>query len=165
MTKNRCVGFGADIPDEDVKFGALTSDDMDAIKAYFVRTNAVTSEATKIKNEFTKWFDGLWWFEKTSQASFDLARNQRNRFNLANAITPEEKQKVQTVIESGLSEEQLKIGPAADRRLSDGMLPGPQTPPAPLLPMWVWIAIAGVSGVVVLVLVLRITARVAVPRL
>jgi hypothetical protein len=129
--------------------GILWNDNLDAIQEYFAKTDAVTPEAVKIKDDFTKWIDGLWWYEKMEQSNNDLARNMRNRFNLANAVTPADKAAVQNIIKTGLDTEQLMGEP--DRRLSSGQLPGPETPPAPpLIPSWALYAGAAVAGLAVI---------------
>lgn len=128
----------------------MSTADIDAIKDYFVRTEAVTLEASKIKDEFTKWYDTLGWYSKSTDENFDLARNIRNRFNLANATTPEEKAAVETTMATGVSSEQAQGTP--DRRLQNGMLPGPVTPPpAPLIPTE-WKIIGGVGAFLALLL-------------
>ncbi len=109
----------------------LNSANIDAIRAYFDQTPVQTPQAQSIKDAFVIWYDGLTWFGKGLNSNYDLARNQRNNFNLANAVTPAEKQVVQSVISTGMSTEQLQG--QADRRDESGMLPGPVTPPAPPL--------------------------------
>jgi hypothetical protein len=108
------------------------ADDIKAIHAYFVGTEVKTTEAQKIKDSFLRWYDTLWiTWNYVDEADYDLARNQRNHFNLANATTAAEKAQVQEVITSGLTSEQMQGG--TDRRLSTGMLPGPEAPPKPPL--------------------------------
>lgn len=109
----------------------FNSANIDAIRAYFDQTPVMTPDAQKIKDAFVIWYDDLSWFGKGLNSNYDLARNQRNRFNLANAITPQEKQNVQTVISTGMSTEQLQG--QVDRRDETGMLPGPVVPPTPPL--------------------------------
>jgi len=109
----------------------FNSENIDAIRAYFDQTSVKTAEAQKIKDAFVAWYDGLTWFGKGLNSNYDLARNQRNRFNLANATSAEEKQVVETVITTGLSTEQVQGQP--DRRDETGMLPGPVAPPPPPL--------------------------------
>ena len=122
----------------------------DAIQAYFVATPAVTTDAQKIKDDFLRWYDDLTWYGKGQQATLDLARNQRNRFNLANATTAEEAAQVQDVIKTGLTAEQMLGG--VDRRLSDGMLPGPVAPPPPPLIPTKYLVVGGVGLGVLLLL-------------
>lgn len=124
--------------DESAAFGVLTIDDMVAIERYMKDTLALTPEATKIKDAYIAWFDGLYWWQKSSQDNFDKARNYRNQFNLANAPTAEAKAAVQAVITSGLSKEQAQGD--ADRRNSAGMYPNHPDPWIPL--QW---EIAGVA--------------------
>lgn len=109
----------------------MITENIDAIRVYFDQTPVMTPEAQRIKDAFVIWYDDLTWFGKGLNSNYDLARNQRNRFNLANATTPQEKQNVQAVITTGLSTEQLQG--QSDRRDEGGMLPGPVTPPAPPL--------------------------------
>jgi hypothetical protein len=125
------------------------SDNNAAIAQYFAQTNAVTPEAVKIKNDFTIWYNGLTWVGKGLQSNYDLARNQRNQFDLANATTPEEKANVQNVIQTGLSTEQLQG--ETDRRLDNGMLPGPVTPPTPPLIPSQYLIAGGIIGGLALV--------------
>jgi hypothetical protein len=144
---SRNAGKMADVG-YDVFFGY--NDEIRAIRAFFDRTEAKTAEAAKIKDDFIKWYDGLWITANyVPQSDYDLARNQRNRFNLANATTLEEKTAVQEVIQTGLSTEQTQGDP--DRRLSGGMLPGPVTPPKPpLIPDEYKLAAAVVGGLAIL---------------
>ncbi len=107
------------------------TENIDAIRAFFAQTPVQTPDAQKIKDAFVIWYDDLTWFGKGLNSNYDLARNQRNRFELANAVTPQEKQNVQTVLTTGMSTEQLQGG--ADRRDEAGNLPGPVTPPKPPL--------------------------------
>lgn len=132
----------------DVLFGY--GDDIRAIRTYFDQTAAKTAEAAKIKDDFIKWYDTLWITANyVSEKDYDLARNQRNRFNLANAVTPEEKAAVADVIKTGISSEQTQGEP--DRRLDSGMLPGPvKPPPPPLIPTSVKVAGAAVAALVVI---------------
>ena len=121
----------------------------DAINAYFHATEAVTDEAKRIKSAFVAWYDGLTWIGKGLESNYDLARNQRNQFNLANATTPEEKANVTDVITTGLSTEQLNG--QTDRRDTNGMLPGPVAPPKPpLIPNEYLIAGAAVAGLAII---------------
>lgn len=115
----------------------------DAIQRYFVATAAVTPEAQRIKDEFLRWYDDLTWIGKGTQATLDLSRNQRNRFNLANVTSPEERAQVENVIKTGLSAEELAGG--VDRRLSDGMLPGPVAPPPPPLIPTKYLVVGGIG--------------------
>lgn len=98
------------------------SEDLDAINMFFSTSVAVTPEAIKIKDSFIKWFSQLSFWERNLDGNtYDIARNRRNEFNLANAKTPEEKAQAQNIIKQGMSSEQQQG--EADRRLSSGMLP------------------------------------------
>ncbi len=152
ITSNLMWELGIDSNDSLVStfHGINEADDMDAIRVYFNNTQAITPEAVKIKDEFNVWFDKLWWVEKTTSANYDLARNMRNRFNLANVKTPVERAAVVNSLKTGTSSEELK---GEVRRVqSDGMLPGPVTPPKdPIIPReWLvgGIVVIGLSAVV-----------------
>jgi hypothetical protein len=156
----RSVHFGADIPSEEhISFGGITTpEDLRAIREYFGRTAAITPEAVKIKTDFVKWYDDLGPLDVFSESVYDLARNQRNTFNLANVRTPAERASVEDQMKTGMSTEQQQGEP--DRRLPTGMLPGPTKPPLKI-PTYVWIIVGVAAGVVVIFLVLKTTAKVA----
>lgn len=98
------------------------SDDLDAINAFFMSSDAVTPQAVTIKDEWVTWFNQLSWWDKTFDGNtYDMARNRRNQYNLANAVSAAEKAQVKNVMKTGLSSEQMQG--AADRRLSSGMMP------------------------------------------
>lgn len=100
----------------------VQSDDLDAINAFFMSTEAVTPQAVTIKDAWVTWFNQLSWWERTVDGNtYDMARNRRNEFNLANAVTIAEKAQVENVIKTGMSTEQMQGVP--DRRLSSGMMP------------------------------------------
>ena len=105
-------------------------EDIDAINEFFAREPIHTSEAAKIKDEWIKWHDDLGWYSKNyDSAAYDEARNIRNRFNIANAITAEDKAFVRTVQQTGFSTEEMQGG--VKRVLSDGTY---STPNQPLIP-------------------------------
>lgn len=94
--------------------------DLEAINRYMVSTPRKTKKANQLHDEWLKWWEGITWYEKAwDKNTFDVARNMRNNFNLANTVTREEKEHVQQVIGSGLSNEEMTGG--TDRRLSTGM--------------------------------------------
>jgi hypothetical protein len=128
----------------------LTSDNMEAIAQYMGAEKPQTAEATKIRDDFVKWYDGLWWYEKTEQSNYDLARNLRNRYNIANALTAADKAQVENVIKTGLTTEDFMNEP--DRRDSKGMLPGPtEVPKTPLIPTPWLIGLGVVAGLTIVV--------------
>src|SRR5206468_12801055 len=87
---------------------------------------------TSLKNEWITWFDRLAWYDKNfDQGTYDVARNKRNAFNLANVSSPSELSNVREVIKTGISSEQMQGLP--DRRDSEGMFPNP--PPRSLWPI------------------------------
>jgi hypothetical protein len=133
-----------------------------AINDYFNRTPAQTKAATKIYDEWRAFYEKLesaWWI---SQDDYDKARNIRNAFNRANAVTAEEKEIVETVIKTGLTTEQVSnaygalmgnkpVGDVGARRTTStgDYLTAEEIEPEPFFPMRVKIA-AGVAGVLAL---------------
>ena len=89
----------------------LLKDDMEAINRFFMEGTVVkTREAEKIKQEWIKWWkdnkrDWTWY----TQEEYDHARNIRNRFHMANAVTSEQKTEVAAYIASAkLTREELQ---------------------------------------------------------
>lgn len=117
---------------------------VDAIRVYMSSTPVKTPEAQTIKDAFIRWYDDLTVFGKGTQSNFDLARNQRNRFELANATSPDETAAVKEVQTTGLSHEQASGEP--DRRDESGMLPGPVAPPPPPLIPTPWLIGGAIVG-------------------
>lgn len=73
--------------------------DMKAIDDFMRRTAPVTPEATQLRQSWLTWYPTLgWWDINYSQTVRDEASTRRNKFNLANAITPAQKQQVVNVI-------------------------------------------------------------------
>jgi len=95
------------------------SEDIAAINRYIATTAIYTDDARDLKDDWIQWHDKLsWWEREMSRDTYDMARNKRNLFNLANVRTVEEKQHVQQTIKTGLSTEEIAGG--TDRRLSSG---------------------------------------------
>jgi len=97
------------------------SEDLAAIDRYIKSAPLNTSEARKLRDEWTRFYDGLGW--SPSLEEYDAARNLRNRFNLANAITAADKAHVEVVMKSGMTTEEMAGG--TDRRLLSGMYDEP----------------------------------------
>ena len=104
---------------------------MSAINTYITSQPLNTKAARAIHDEWLRWYSGLGWYDLNfpSQAIYDLARNIRNRFNTANAVTPAEKAAVIAVQSSGLSSEEVRG--EADRRTSSSQYLGPTEAPEP----------------------------------
>lgn len=95
------------------------SEDMDAINRYMRSQPLKTDEAAEIHDDWIVWFDNLSWWSRTMDGeSYDQARNRRNAFNRANAVTKADKAITERVITEGVTTEELAGD--ADRRLSTG---------------------------------------------
>lgn len=133
-------------------FMSATSDDAANIKAintYIMTTPLATSAAGNVRNEWLKWHDGLGWYsrEYPSVEIYDQARNLRNKFNLANAKTAEEKEQVKRVMQTGLTSEELR-GETKRTTAEGGYLAPPPGESEPWLPMKTKVALG--MGVLVL---------------
>lgn len=131
----------------------LDADDIEAINTFFHDPGNAprTPAAASAFNEWVKWYEdnkpgffGFW-----SDADVDHARNLRNAYNRANAVTPAEKQRVDDVIKTGLSEEQQRG--ETDRRNAAGDIV--EQPPGVSHEWWFWPAV-GAVGAILLVEVL-----------
>lgn len=117
--------------------------DMDAINVYMHSQPLNTAEATALFNDWVSWFDTLGWFSKNVDTStYDIARNKRDAFNLANAISEEDKAAVQATMKTGQSTE-VNDGNTS-RKNSEGKFP---TAPFQLIPTWLKYAAGGLAGV------------------
>lgn len=116
---------------------AMLSADMEAINKYFMENVVVkTAAAEKIKQEWMKWWNdhrrnsaipGPWnWY---TQEEFDYARNERNRFNDANAVTKADKQAAVDQRSKGLTTEELRG--ETKRAGTSGMYVEPEKPLIP----------------------------------
>lgn len=95
------------------------SEDMEAIDRYMRTQPMKTSEAAKVHDDWIVWYDGLsWWSRSMDGEVYDEARNRRNKFNRANAVSRTEKAATERIITEGASTEELAGG--LDRRLSTG---------------------------------------------
>jgi len=93
-------------------------ENVEAIDRYIKGATLNTPAATAIRDDWTKFYNEFSW-SYASQEDYDRARNLRNRFNLANAITKAQKEQVEHVMKTGLTTEELAGG--TSRKLSSGM--------------------------------------------
>lgn len=96
----------------------MAIDDLEAINRYMTSTPIKTSDAAELHDDWIKWWDTLSWTDKHFEDTYDEARNRRNAFNMANAVTPRARSAAEDTIKNGLSTEELAGG--TDRRLSTG---------------------------------------------
>ncbi len=120
-------------------------DNIEAINDFMHRQSPQTPAAAIAFNDWVQWYEatkpGLLSF--WSDADFDHARNLRNAFNRANAVTTAEKKQVEQVITTGQSAEQS--AGETDRRNAQGNIE--EQPPGVTHEWWFWPAIALGSGV------------------
>lgn len=106
------------------------SDDLDAINTYMSTTPLVTSKATALHDDWVTWWNGLGFYDKSLDSNtYNIARNKRNAFNLANVTTAAEHAAVQQVVTHGVTTEQQQGLP--DPRKADGTF---YVAPKPLIP-------------------------------
>lgn len=94
-------------------FMEATRDDarnIDAINTYIMTQPLKTSEAGIVRNEWLKFHEGLGWTGRNfpSVGDYDKARNIRNKFNDAQAVTAKEKEAVIDQRLQGLTSEELR---------------------------------------------------------
>lgn len=104
-------------------FMSATLDDaanIAAINTYIMTQPLKTAEAGIARNEWLKFHEGLSWYSRSfpSVEDYDKARNIKNRFNEAQAITAKEKAAVLENRLTGLTSEELRGEPK--RTLADG---------------------------------------------
>jgi len=121
---------------------------VEAINDYMHRTPPQSPGGSIALNAWVTWYEQTkptsflgWW----SDADVDHARNLRNNFNRANAVTAAEKKQVDEVIKTGVSLEQAQG--QTDRRNAAGDIV--EQPPGVVHQWWFWPAIALGAGVVV----------------
>jgi len=129
---------------------SANGDDIDAINDMMHRTKPQTPAAAIAFNDWVQWYEatkpGV--FSFWSDADVDHARNLRNAFSRANAVTTAEKKQVDEVIKTGVSREQAAGEP--DRRNAAGDIA--EQPPGVVHQWWFWPAVAaGVAVTVVTV--------------
>jgi hypothetical protein len=95
------------------------SADMDALNLYIAGAPLRTKAAGGVHDEWVKWFDGLSYLEKALDSeTWDRARNLRNQFNEANAVTTAEREAATRMRTAGLTTEEIAGG--TRRALSTG---------------------------------------------
>lgn len=125
---------------------------IDAIDVFFGSTQALNSEATRIKDEWMQWVSSLSWYQKHADEGVGAeAFNRRNAFMRANAL-PEERESV---------DEFLKKVPVVDPvtgKINHVTSTGDRVvPPKPLIPtQYKVVAVATAAGVSVLVVLKKL---------
>jgi hypothetical protein len=100
-------------------FQSLQADDIDAINQYVTSTPIRTPAAQTLRDQWIKWIDTRSSYDRNfDRATFDAARNKRFDFELANALSEEEREQIRRVRAEGLSAEEMQG--EADRRMTGG---------------------------------------------
>lgn len=106
------------------------AEDLDAVNRYIMGTTTVTEKARRLKDEWLLWYDDLSWWEKNYDSNvWDVARNKRNAFNLANTLSSAEKARVEQVIKTGMTTEEMEG--RTKRMTSEGKFPEREEPLVP----------------------------------
>lgn len=121
------------MPFESLTQSSMIADNLRAINDYFHRTTAKTAQAAALQSDWSAWWIATGspsnYYFTIPQSVMDEASNRRLAFQIANAITPQEKQMVQRVATSGISAEQAQ-GLPERRDPTTGLY---HIPPKPLL--------------------------------
>lgn len=125
---------------EQVADYTLKKDNLLATNAYIHSQPIKTPEAAKVASEWTRWWDTTGnpdnYSVKIPGEVWDEARNRKIKFNLANAVSQQEKERIIEVATKGMSSEQMQGLP--DRRdPTTGTYYVPPEPPPPMFPPWV----------------------------
>lgn len=138
--------------------------DMQAINQFIADTEPVTAKARELKSDWINWWDGLSWYDKNASTStYDKARNKRNDFIRANAVTSAEKAAAKQVREKGGTTEEVEAGPnkpgeagqfhkEAKRSDEEGKFPEKKEP---LIPTQYKVAAAAGGGVTLVLVILK----------
>lgn len=124
------------------------SEDMEAVNRYIASAPLKTKEAGRVHDEWRRWYDGLSWLEKSwDSETWDRARNLRNQFNRANAVTAVEKERAENQIRTGLTTEEIAGG--VRRTLSTGDYDVPLLSSSTRLALGGALALAGIGLIAV----------------
>lgn len=138
--------------------------DMQAINQFIADTEPVTDKARQLKTDWINWWDSLNWLEKNASTdTYDKARNKRNDFIRANAVTTAEKKAAKEVAAKGGTTEEVEAGPnkpgqagqfhKEERRANEeGKFPEKKEP---LIPTQYKVAAAAGAGVTFILVVLK----------
>ena len=122
--------------------------DLAAIDVYMTSAWPKTTRATKLQDEWKVWFNKLDFYARHVEPGleniYNEARNRRNEFNIANAVSEEQKQAVANVIHTGVTSEEQHGG--TKQISSTGKF---HVDEKPLIPEWLWWAAAAGLGVIV----------------
>jgi hypothetical protein len=127
-------------------------DDMASLVEYMNTTKAKTTDASKLKDAFSQWYNNLGWYAKNVDATttWNQARNYKKQFERANSTSAEELQNVLRVQQTGMTSEQMQ-GVAAVAQTSGGLYAAPNPDDKPLIPPeYKWAAVVVVAGGVLL---------------
>ncbi len=106
----------------------MASEDIEAIDRYIKAAPLHSKAAGVAHDDWVRYYDGLSWLDKTTDATLDKSRNLRNAFNRANAVTAADREAVENQLQNGLTSEELAGG--TSRRLSTGDYDTPLISPA-----------------------------------
>lgn len=89
----------------------MQGDDLEAIHRYMMTAETQTPEAVALRDGWIVWWEDLnWWEKNTDDDTYNQARNRRNAFLRANAVTPDEKAAAEAVILGGVTTEEMAGG-------------------------------------------------------
>jgi peptidoglycan hydrolase-like protein with peptidoglycan-binding domain len=84
-------------------------DDAEAIYVYMKNATPKTDSASTMRAQFLTWYQNSSWYNKNFDTKwYDELRSRRNAFNLANAVTPQQKAQVEQILTKGLTAEEMQ---------------------------------------------------------
>jgi hypothetical protein len=119
-------------------------EDLDAINAYIAgkKPADLTPAAIRLRDQWIAWFNDLgFWARNFDSNNYNIARNKKRAFDLANAKTAEERAVIKKVQAGGVTTEEMSGKPTI---LGSG---GFVEEPKPLIPTQYKVAAAAAAGI------------------
>jgi peptidoglycan hydrolase-like protein with peptidoglycan-binding domain len=84
-------------------------EDVEAIHGYLLNQPTKTKNAETVRVQTLEWYErGGFWDRNMSTDWYNDLRTRRNQFNLANAVSPAEKAKIEQVLATGITTEEMQ---------------------------------------------------------
>jgi len=108
--------------DANAAFGGQV-DDAEAIYTYMKNATPNTDAASTMRAQFLTWYQNSSWYNKNFDTKwYDELRSRRNAFNLANAVTPQQKAQVEKILTTGRTAEEMQGKPRPKIDVKTGMV-------------------------------------------
>ena len=127
-------------------------EDLDAINVYIANSKPKTSKAVSLRDDWIAWFNDLGFYARNFDSNnYNIARNKKRAFDLANATTPAEVAAIKRVQKEGKTTEEMTGG--ASILTSKGFV----EEPVPLIPEKYKVALAVGAGALAVAIIAKKT--------